>query len=244
MLKALALGLLALLSSSAAGAEIRIVTANLPPFSIDEHPDKPGFVVELAEAAFKRAGMPYQLDFLPWARAQENAKTEPGTFILGLARTPEREASYKWVAEVLQPKLVFVSVKPAAAVDDLAAARKLANITVRASTPFDNLLKTEQMTNFSAVQSEEANAERLRTKQADAWLTYDFRAIFVWDAMGGDADQLVYGKPLSREHLEIAANPKTDDAAIGKIVAALAALRADGTYDTIYRRYFGQYYGE
>jgi hypothetical protein len=38
MLKALAAGLLALLSSAAALADTHIVTADLPPFSIADHP--------------------------------------------------------------------------------------------------------------------------------------------------------------------------------------------------------------
>ena len=226
--------------ASAARADTHVVTADLPPFSIADHPDRPGFVVELAEAAFKRAGLPYRLEFLPWTRAQAVAKTEPDTIILGLTRTPDREADYQWVAEVLQPKVVFIAVQPGKPIDDIAAAKALPHITVRASTPFETLLKNENFTNVEAVQAEDINAKKLQAQRADAWLTYDLRGVFVWREIGGNPAQLVVGKPLSEEHLDIAASKQTKDETTSKIAAAVAALRSDGTWDALHKKYFGE----
>lgn len=239
MKKFILFGFVAALCIQPAFADIHVVTANLPPFSIADHPDKPGFVVELAEAALKRAGIAYHLEFLPWTRAQAAAKTDPDTIILGISRTPEREPDYKWVTEVLKPKVLFVSVKPALPVNDLATAKGLGHITVRAGTPFETLLAQEKLTNVESVQSEDINAKKLQAQRADSWLTFDLRASYVWSEIGGDPAQLIFGKPLSEEQLDIAASKATSDDVTGKLAAAILAMRTDGSYAALYKKYFG-----
>lgn len=229
-----------LLFSSAAEAEIHMVAADLPPFSMSDSADKPGFVVELAQAAFERARIPFNLEFMPWARAQNAAKTEPDTVILCLTRTPDRENDYKWVVEVLKPKLVFVSAKPTAPVNSFDEARSLAHITVRASTNFEEMLRQKGILNIETVQKEEQNAQKLEVQHADAWLSYDLRARWVWRNMGADPAKLVIGKSMAEDSLQIGASKNMSDDTAVKISAAVEALRQDGTYRTIYTKYFGE----
>ncbi len=231
-------GALALLTAGPALAGPAFVTADLPPFAIHDE-QQPGFTVELTRAAAARAGIPFSPTFLPWARAQETAQTDPDTFILGLTRTPDREPKYQWVADLLTAKVAFVSVKPKPPIDSVEQAKSLADITVRAKTPFEELLRTAGIAAVTAVQTEEANAKKIKDGHTDAWLTYDLRARFVWQRVGGDPALLVIGRPLTEEHIYLAANPKADPVVAAHLAKAVGELRAGGDYDRLFAKYFG-----
>ncbi len=224
----------------AATADTRVLAGNLPPFSYEGRDEAPGFVVEVARETFKRAGEGITLEFQPWPKAQAMARAEPGVAIIGLTRTPEREAGYAWLAEVLEVGTVFVAVRPAAPVDGFEQAGGLKMLTVRAATPFQEMLKAAKLGNYEPVQSEELNVDKLRLNRADAWLTYDLRALVVWRERGGDPAALVFGKPLAREKLYIAGNRDMPAGLGSKLEAALAAQHADGSYQALYRKYFGE----
>ncbi|HET7793758.1 MAG TPA: transporter substrate-binding domain-containing protein [Rhizobacter sp.] len=58
---------------------------------------------EIAEATLKRAGFTdYSIGMYPWARAYDMAMQEPNVLIYLIARTPEREARFKWVGEYIR----------------------------------------------------------------------------------------------------------------------------------------------
>lgn len=44
----------------------------------------------------------YSLNLYPWARAYDMALTEPNVLIYLIARTPERDAKFQWVGELMQ----------------------------------------------------------------------------------------------------------------------------------------------
>ncbi|HMA51658.1 MAG TPA: hypothetical protein VKP60_17990, partial [Magnetospirillaceae bacterium] len=108
----MALALLAAVAFPALSAETTVVTSLLPPFTSPETPERPGFYVEVAKAAFEKAGLPFSVEFQPWARAQANTLATPGLFILGLAHTPERDKKFKFAAEIIAHNICFISMKP------------------------------------------------------------------------------------------------------------------------------------
>lgn len=62
-----------------------------------------GPATEIVEAALKRAGLnDHRITLYPWARAYDMALQEPNTLIYLIARTPAREAQFKWAGEFLR----------------------------------------------------------------------------------------------------------------------------------------------
>lgn len=58
---------------------------------------------EVVQATLQRAGFTgYTLSLYPWARAYDLALAEPNVLIFLIARTPEREARFQWVGELLR----------------------------------------------------------------------------------------------------------------------------------------------
>jgi polar amino acid transport system substrate-binding protein len=60
-----------------------------------------GVATEVVEATLRRAGLSdYSVTIYPWARAYDMALQDANVLIFLIARTPEREALFKWVGEI------------------------------------------------------------------------------------------------------------------------------------------------
>jgi polar amino acid transport system substrate-binding protein len=232
--------LLMAVSLPALSMETTVVTSLLPPFTSPDTPERPGLYVEVAKAAFERAGLPFSIEFQPWARAQANTLATPGLFILGLAHTPERDGKFKFAAEIASHNICFISLKPHASINSFDQARNSGAITVRSGTVFEALLRNAGLANIDLSQTDEQNARKLSNGRVQTWLTYDLAATSTWRSINGDPTDLVIGTPIQREAIFLAAAKETSDETIKKLHDAVQSLHADGTYDRIYQKYFGR----
>jgi polar amino acid transport system substrate-binding protein len=77
------------------------VTEDYPPENYVEHGELKGYAVEILKAVWRRLGTPERaIEVLPWARAYYRAKTGSSHVLFAIARTPEREAEFKWVGPI------------------------------------------------------------------------------------------------------------------------------------------------
>lgn len=88
-----------------------IVTANLPPLSIENGGERPGALLEIVEALCKRLRVTPQLDFLPWKRAIFVTNSSTRTAIFPLTRQADREAKFRWLAQLYEENYVFLAPK-------------------------------------------------------------------------------------------------------------------------------------
>lgn len=89
-------------------APMRVVTANLPPFAIEDGGERPGALVELVRELGRRAAIPASFEFVPWTRAVFMAGALPRTAAFPLTRTPEREARFRWLVRLYEEKVGFI----------------------------------------------------------------------------------------------------------------------------------------
>ena len=62
-----------------------------------------GTATEVVEKTLQNAGLTdFQIKIYPWARAYDMALKEPGVLIYLIARTPAREAQFRWVGEIMK----------------------------------------------------------------------------------------------------------------------------------------------
>ncbi len=70
-----------------------------------------GALTDVVELSLKGAGLhDYRIDVYPWARAYQIAQRQPNTLIYPIARTPDREARFKWVGEIQKIHFHFVKL--------------------------------------------------------------------------------------------------------------------------------------
>jgi polar amino acid transport system substrate-binding protein len=100
----IAIGFTVLMSSvSVAEEHLTIVTDVWPPYVRKEQREVTGISTEVVKKAMAKTNISYELQVLPWARAYDQAKTQPNTLIFTLARTLEREDSFQWIHRIHPP---------------------------------------------------------------------------------------------------------------------------------------------
>jgi polar amino acid transport system substrate-binding protein len=71
-----------------------------------------GAASAVVEATLRRAGLDdYRMGLYPWARAYDMALQEPNVLIYLIARTPEREALFKWAGEITRIEYHFYKLR-------------------------------------------------------------------------------------------------------------------------------------
>jgi polar amino acid transport system substrate-binding protein len=78
-------------------------TEQLPPYSYQENGTLTGISVDLLESITEKMGakVPREEVYLvSWTEGYEKALTQHGTVLFSMARTPEREQSFKWAGPI------------------------------------------------------------------------------------------------------------------------------------------------
>ena len=229
--------------SAAAQQELRLLAAELPPYtyqvpsaSVSEQPG-PGrgtvhdAVVEMA----RRVGHSGRIEYMPWFRAQEIAQTEPNVGILALTRSPEREDKYLWMVKVLSDDLVLVGA-PGVDVSDLS---KVKDRPVGAlfSSGAEALLRSLGFSKVSPQREEWMNAKRIKDRRIDAWLAPRAMVIHAVREVRGNLDVLQFGQVVRTSDIYLAASKSLPASEVRKWQAAFAAMQADGSWAQIQRHY-------
>jgi ABC-type amino acid transport substrate-binding protein len=204
---------------------------------IENSPQEPGFGYEVATEMAKRAGYKLIIEFMPWPRAQSVAKETPGTLVVGMARSPERAPNYSWLVQLYAPKVVFATTKTP--VDSMEQAKSLGSVTVVPVSPQEKDLRDAGITKLELIENPQLSAKMLESGRVDAWLTHDLRAAYIWKKLGFASNLLVLGKPMRTEQIFLAGHKDISPELGAKLQAGMDSLVGDGTYDRLYRKYFG-----
>ncbi|MEM9794934.1 MAG: transporter substrate-binding domain-containing protein [Pseudomonadota bacterium] len=228
-----ALACAAFLVSPVAGLELRAVSADLPPYSIQA--ERSGFNHELAVLAAERAGHTLSVEYVPWKRAQKIVMAGPDYLTFNMTRTEAREPLYKWIAPIVRINHVFVSKDlPINSMAEAAGGR----IVSRSGTPQLRRLLNEGMTPIE-VERTAAAVQMVNSGRAHGWFTHDRRALWAWKRYVSD-DPPAIGAPLGGGVIYMAASHGFPDDVAMALQVAMEELRADGSYDALMIKYFGQ----
>ena len=194
-----------------------------------------GRETEKVRQIMARSGISYDIELFPWKRAYNLALARPDACVYSTSRTPEREKLFKWIGPLDQAAWVLYGrADRTFKLDTLEDARGL-RIGTYLGDVRDEYLRSRGF-NVDAVQDDAANPKKLLTNRIDLWA--------VGRRLGGstidNADwskQIVPLLTFSRIDVYLACNPALPDALIGKMNGALAALRREGSFEQIDRKY-------
>lgn len=98
--------------ASAQEARLAVVTESSPPFHyVDEHGHIVGKATDRVRQIIDVAGLKADFALYPWARTITLAEKNADTLIFSIARTPERENKFHWIARVSEFRLSVVGQK-------------------------------------------------------------------------------------------------------------------------------------
>lgn len=90
--------LLAVCAQPAMAAKLTVVTEEFAPFNYTRDGRLNGYAVEVVQELLARARLDYSIASYPWSRAYEMATRMPDVLIFSMARGPEREDKFTWIA--------------------------------------------------------------------------------------------------------------------------------------------------
>ena len=227
----------------ASAKEMRLITAELPPYTFQMPPATvaefpgpgQGLVQEVVVEMARRVGHSGSIEYMPWARAQQIAMTEPNVGILSLTRSPEREDKYRWLAKIVSDDLVLVGGQGVDASSLDKVKDRPTGVLLRSGA--EALLREKGFTRIEPAPEEWLNAKKMKERRIDAWLAPRLMVIYATQEVQGDLAMLNMGEIVRPSEIYLAASKSLPDVEAAKWEAAFAAMQADGTYQRILQKY-------
>ena len=227
-------GALAASRPGLAAEPLEVFTADVRPLSIAEGPRR-GIVLDIVQDALRTIGQEVYFTFLPFAEALQRVQGQPGALMTPLARSPQREAAFAWIAKVIDvPQAIgTLAGKPTV---DLDGARQLARIGVVKAGVQESYLRDNGFTNLVPFDSAREIAQALADGKVDAWYSTATEIVLQFEAIGRPGGVKV-GPMIQAVPVWLASNGDTMRIPVDKIRAALADLQRSGAIDRIFRTY-------
>lgn len=224
---------------------IRIVTEELPPYNMTRDGQLTGMSTEVVQAVLKEVNVQASIQSMPWARAYDLALHDPDVLIYSITRTAEREHLFKWVGTIASSRwYIYSSSAHPVTLMDLNDARDWQTATVNEDVG-EQYLMSQQFVIGQQLQSSnryELNYQKLQTGHVDLWISDELNADYLARQVGDDpARTLVQSLrvPALEEAggFNMAFSAGTADATVQLFQKGLNAIRENGTYDAIARKW-------
>lgn len=208
---------------------LQVLTEEFPPYNYTEQGRLTGFSTEVVRAVLQEAHIDGVFQSQPWARAYETALHADSVLIYSIARTPQREALFKWVGMIAptdfylyalpQRKLQFTQLEQA-------KSYQIATVNEDVGEQFLISKGFQKGKNLQSSVRYELNYDKLKQGRVDLWIMTDLVATYLARQSGDDPAQSLarsYAiRELSSDGLYMAFGAKTPDALVERLRQALA----------------------
>jgi polar amino acid transport system substrate-binding protein len=235
--------LLNAVGQAAPAAELRFVTAELPPYTFQVPPatvaEVPGpgqgLVHEAVIEMAKRANTSVAIEYMDWDGAQKLALSQPNIGILSITRTPEREEHYQWCCRIVTDDLILVGGQGV----DVSGLEKVRDrpIGVLYHSGAEALVRSLGFSRVHTSPEEWLNAAKMKDRRIDAWLAPRLMVIHAYKEIGADASTLNFGQIVRPSEIYLAFSKGTPETEVARWSGALKSIQDDGTLDRILARY-------
>ncbi|OQR31549.1 amino acid ABC transporter substrate-binding protein [Pseudomonas sp. Bc-h] len=237
--------LLCLSICSSYAGPIRVVTEELPPYNMTRDGQLTGMSTEVVQAVLKQVNVQASIQSMPWARAYDLALHDPDVLIYSITRTPEREHLFKWVGTIASSRwYIYSAASHPVSLLDLNDARDWQTATVNEDVG-EQYLIGKQFVIGKQLQSSnryELNYQKLQTGHVDLWISDELNADYLAREAGDEPERTLVQSLRVRELEEaggfnMAFSAGTADATVQLFQDGLNAIRENGTYDAIARKW-------
>ncbi|MBM7049794.1 MULTISPECIES: ABC transporter substrate-binding protein [Rhizobium] len=225
--------------SPARAETIHFTTEEYPPFNYRDGKTPVGATVEQVQKVMTDIGVDYTIDVMPWARAYNQALTEPFTCVFATAHNDERDKLFKWVQPLLIDRNILIkhsgSTVTAATIDE--AKRYLVGTWRQDYT--ETVLRRNNFPRIDVGSDFRATLKKLMSDRVDLMPISES----YFDKLKKDGNAVEKVTILSQQPMGIACQKDFPDDLRSRMQTALDALIADGTQTRIFLKY-GLHLGE
>lgn len=240
--------LLLVVGPAHAGGLLFYVGEIFPFTRVAESGEVSGAAVDIVSELMASVGRPVRtrdIRCISFARSVEIMETTPGTGMFLFARTPQREAKFKWVGPIAELKLGLVARKSAGidikCKDDL---KRYAVSVIRNSAPMQMLENDPELRDvkLEVVKDDVLQLRMLEAGRVDLAAQADTAAAYWLQAIGVNPDDFEMVYVLKDLPLYLAFNKSVDDELVARLQVASEAMRKKdwrgrSRYETIMRKY-------
>lgn len=223
--------------SQSLNKDIIFLGANVPPFSWREDDEIIGINIEISQQAAHASGFSAHSKIVPLKRAFQIIETNQNHFLVGLARTPERERHFKWVKPLITTRIGMLRWQP----DPISANDIRAEVCAHYGTPMEHWLKTHNHPDYIIVNDEEACFQLLTNGLVKYWFTEMHLAQYLIKQKELDTNNLIEEKIIMSPQLFLATSLNTSDTVINPIKNQLDIMKEKGIFEKIINRYIKNY---
>ncbi len=227
--------MIAFLATLASAAELRLASTPWPPFTGDV--GQPRVVIELAEEAFRRAGIATTMTIVDEGTLTPKLQAKQFDGSPAMWKGKDRESFLTYSAPILENRLVLVGKKGSDVSAEKLSALKEKRVGIVAGYGYGEEVTQATDVNFVKGKSDQSNLEDLLAGKLDYIVVEDLAIHHMLDHQAAQAKaHLQIGRvPLMNRTLHLALRSDVPNAAkiIEAFNAKLNALLADGTYNRI-----------
>lgn len=221
--------------------DLTYMTEDYPPFNMaGADGTATGASVEVLVGIFEKLGATKtvkDIQVLPWARGYREVQNTPNTCLFLMTFTDERKPLFKWVGPLAPTKVGVLALKSKGLkINSVADLADLKAGVVRDDIG-DELAQQAGIKQIERVPSNDQNIKKLNEGRIDIWVFEESVAKWQIQSLGFNADDYESVWTLSESDLYYAFHKDTDDALIASIQKTLDDMKADGSYETIMKKY-------
>ncbi len=235
-------GLLALAgpvhAAPAVKGQLTVLTEEYPPVSFMKDGKVSGFVTDIVREIMARQGISDTIRLLPWDEAYNTALKNPNVVLFSTERTDKREKLFQWVGPVGKNSAIFYAKKGSKTkIDSLDDAKKLTGIATTTDWFTEQYLKGKGFKNLVSSPLPATNVKQLMDGKVQVSIFTDITAPEIVKKAGYTMDNLEPVFVVSNTYFYIAMSQGTPAETVKKWQSILNEMKADGTFEKIYRKY-------
>ena len=220
-------------------AGLRIITEDFPPFNYAGADGKAvGQSTEVVNSILARLNQKAEIEILPWTEGYSIARAGPRVALYSTGRTDERENLFKWVGPIASSEYTLYARNGSGLqINSLEAAKKAGRIGVVKDDVRHQFLQENRFDNITTCGSDAECLRNLMAGTTDLWLGSSANAADIAQKEGIDPSAYTALYPVRTVQLYIAFSNDTPDSVITRWQDALDAMKGDGTFDAIRKKY-------
>jgi ABC-type amino acid transport substrate-binding protein len=229
--------------SGAAGpatdAGLRIITEDFPPFNYPGADGKAaGLSTDVVHDILARLNQTAVIEILPWSEGYSIALAGPRVVLYSTVRTDDREHLFRWVGPVAANDYTLYARKGSGLqITSLEAAKKAGLIGVVKDDARHQFLLENGFDNILTCSRDTGCLRNLTAGTTDLWLGSSVNSAEIARTAGIDPSALEALYTIRTVPLYIAFSKDTADSVVAAWQDALDAMKRDGTYDAILKKY-------
>ena len=219
-------------------SEVQMLTEEYPPVTFMKDGKVTGFVTDIVREIIASQGIPDHIRLASWDEAYNVALSNPNVVLFSAERTEKRENLFQWVGPVGKNSAIFYAKKGSGIrISSLEDAKKIAAIATTTDWFTEQYLKGKNFTNLVSSPLPVTSVKQLMNGEVQISVFTDITIPEIVKNAGYSMADLEPVFTVSNTYLYIAVSLGTPDEMVRKWQSVLDGLKADGTFEKIYRRY-------